>query len=230
MSTRCDECSRDFPHPRALTQHFKSATIHIGCYCDDCNRIFIHPAALQQHYNMSSAHRSRSVSPPRQTRSICPQCRREFPRHSSMASHLENGDCSMGQPSRNQVRGFVERIEENAGVRNLVTTRMLTYGDSTNSYGNIGSRQLAERCYNMRDNCYDCPHTGCSREFSTSHNLAAHLNSSQHVSTEFKCPGCEKEFYAVNGLFTHWEYGCRNMDAARRAVNILGGGMQRLTY
>ncbi|KAJ3223061.1 hypothetical protein HDU78_011499, partial [Chytriomyces hyalinus] len=63
MSTRCDECSRDFPHPRALTQHFKSATIHIGCYCDDCNRIFIHPAALQQHYNMSSAHRSRVTSP-----------------------------------------------------------------------------------------------------------------------------------------------------------------------
>mmetsp|Transcript_25529 Transcript_25529/g.33368 ORF Transcript_25529/g.33368 Transcript_25529/m.33368 type:complete len:207 (-) Transcript_25529:317-937(-) len=190
--------------------------------CLKCDRYFKSLNAINQHFDSSSKHQMRSFK--------CPYCDKSFAKMSSVANHVESGFCPKLEVSHNGIYNKVQQMERHAGKRNLVTVPLIDNdgGYSTQSFSSIPVNKLAENCFSHGR--YHCPYNDCSRDFGSPSNLFSHVNSKRHVPPAYKCVGCSKRFTALNGLFTHWEYGCTNRATAADAVAMLSQGMRQLTF
>ena len=212
----CQECDRHFNSDHALRQHLNMSERHRppptykcslcgqGFYdqgdyrnhlaashhwCFPCQKSFCSARARESHLN-SIVHQDRDK--------MCPFCGKAFKSFSSIAGHIESSACSRFSVNPTQLCNIIRRWEQNAGMSNTFTKKLLTDGSSRREIN-----YDFESCYDSYYDEYDCPL--CNRSFASASNLRAHVYGSAHSQKIYHCANCRKEFTALAGLLIHFE-------------------------
>ncbi|EIW87169.1 hypothetical protein CONPUDRAFT_96469 [Coniophora puteana RWD-64-598 SS2] len=206
----CSNHDKVFKNERGLKEHYRQSPAHH--YCVDCDRPFNAEWSLRQHLN-SKTHRTADVP--------CPfnGCGQAFVSKSALVSHLENGGCRSGV-NRRMVDNYVRQLDRD----NIITTRLLTDGDSTTTF------IATNRSWNGR--AYQCYF--CHAPFRTLVDLNKHLASPRHQARSYRCPmsSCGAHFNTLSGLCQHIESetcGVHRFQVVQNTMDSVYNGMRRLT-
>jgi uncharacterized C2H2 Zn-finger protein len=161
----------------------------------------------------------------------CPFCTSMFKTPSGMAMHLENGDCRNKEINRHQVTDAVRSMNLTPNI--CMAGPSIQASKSTHITGSLIIATQAS--FNGRNGRYDCPLSDCNKHFGKLDALNRHLNSPAHDVSQFKCPGCGKEFKLISGLVQHVESRTCTSPVSRQLedhIDLLAGklsGRLRLT-
>ena len=117
-----------------------------------------------------------------------------------MAMHLENGDCKNKKINRHQVTHAVRSM-------NLTPNICVAGASSIQAPAPMvmdGSVLIATQA-SFTGSQYVCPFPDCNKRFPKLERLNRHLDSPAHDASQFKCPGCSKEFKLISGFVQHIE-------------------------
>ncbi|KAI8899200.1 hypothetical protein BC833DRAFT_619608 [Globomyces pollinis-pini] len=209
---KCIPCDRWFVNRNSGLQHLTMSVYHD--YCVKCDKEFSSHVSLQQHLNTSNAHVENSLN------LKCPNCNARFNRYSQLANHVE---------TKHSSRRAVENYIRSQDQYNVVTVPMIGWNQSDDDFSQYSSSTLAEFCYKGYQH-YECPYNDCYKVLQSASNLWNHVNSKAHSKYAYHCPGCRKTFVSVGGLFTHFEYGCRNREEAAQGFAQMMNSMRTLGF
>jgi hypothetical protein len=214
----CNPCERNFPHDRALVQHYTHSNNHH--YCWECDRHFQSESNLHSHMN-SRLHQPANVP--------CPGrgCNRCFVSPSALTSHFENGVCPSGI-TQDKLDRFVTRADTNNYITN--PNRLLTGPLGWNEPPAPTTVWATNRSWNgVAFQCFLCNST--YRQLA---HLNQHLQSPYHQNKIYRCPkpDCGDEFALLSGLCQHVERGScgvRMFRQVRDTMEVFTRGFNMLT-
>jgi len=205
----CEQCKRWCTNNYGLREHWRQSSAHY--YCVSCERGFTSASNLHAHLN-SKTHRTADIP-------CLFNCGQAFVSKSALVSHLENGGCRSGV-NRRMVDNYVRQRDRG----NIITTRLLTGGDSTTTFiaTNASWNGRAYQCY------------FCHAPFRTLVDLNKHLASPRHQAKSYRCPlpTCRVPFSTLSGLCQHIESeacGVHRFQAVQNTMDSVFNGMRRLT-
>ncbi|KIY64141.1 hypothetical protein CYLTODRAFT_113225 [Cylindrobasidium torrendii FP15055 ss-10] len=228
---RCKRCVLYFESKADMDTHLDR--MHNWCF--ECARGFKSTAHRDQHKD-SIAHKPRTIK--------CALCPQLFKEPSSVALHVESGECTAGL-DRRQVTQAVQALkvrpsiligddsdsDENAGeisdVTEIFSSATAASAITSLSYGTVTAEVATEDAFNGIS--YECP--TCERTFGTLASLNLHLKSAAHDSDKFKCPDCSTQFTLLSGLIQHLESescGAASISTVEREANLLTAQFARL--
>ncbi|KIY64138.1 hypothetical protein CYLTODRAFT_402291 [Cylindrobasidium torrendii FP15055 ss-10] len=233
----CPQGRRSFSNADALHAHCDERVDH--SYCSECRRLFFNPVFLQKH--MSSKHQwcfecargfDKSIDLNQHKHSIahkprvmkCALCLRMFKEPSSIAHHIESGECTPGL-NRHQVTQTVQALEVKPSIL-IDDSDDESDSDNASETGSISS-VATEDAFN--GTAYECPR--CEQTFKTLYSLNLHLSSAAHDDNKFKCPDCESKFTLLSGLIQHLESescGAASIKKVEKEANLLTAQFAKL--
>ena len=149
-----------------------------------------------------------------------------FKTPSGMAMHLENSDCRNKRINRHQVTDAVRSMNLTPNI--CIAGPSIQASTSTHITGSLMIATQAS--FNERHGHYDCPLPDCNKHFRKLDALNRHLNSPAHDVSQFKCPGCGKEFKLISGFVQHVEGRTCTSSVSRQLedhIDLLAGKLSR---
>lgn len=210
---QCLRCRLWFNDANGLRVHYIVSPLHHWCFI--CKRYFKLAGSLDAHLD-SIAHADRVLE--------CPFCTYMFKTPSGMAMHLENGDCKNKKIDRHQVTAAVRSMNLTPNI--CIAGASIQAPTSTP----MASSLLIATQASFNGRHYDCPIPNCTKHFRKLDALNRHLNSPAHDASQFKCPGCSKEFKVISGFVQHVESRTCTSSVSRQLedhIDHLAGKLSR---
>jgi len=172
----CGLCGAEFLTDEALEKHMSYHS-----YCASCDRRFDSDHSLRQHLN-SKEHRG-GIS--------CSGCTiGPFPTISSWVIHTESGTCPNGTEDWRSINEYMRSKDR----RNRFTIDTF-FGEEDPSEDVVGPHAWNGSRYESGSICLS--------QFLSLNQLNQH--SAGHSTTNYRCPGCPKEYVKLSSLLAHLE-------------------------